>query len=195
MRKPYKPRKLDLEKEQYWRSMLLRFQKSGLPFRQFCAREKISPNTFQYWRKKLRELDEARGLTSTIRKGENRPNNEQEKLNYWLRVIDDANTFPGSLNEFCRVNSIRSSSLYYWERRLRKLGLTAGLRKNSEQTLVPVRIVDDEPAANGSKLPALVGDEQRIEIRLHDGNRVLVPASLPAELVVQLLNGLRGRKS
>ncbi len=46
------------------------------------TREKISPNTFQYWRKKLRELAEAKGLTSTIRKGENRPSNEQEKLNY-----------------------------------------------------------------------------------------------------------------
>jgi hypothetical protein len=133
-------------------------------------------------------------MASTIRRGENRPSSEQEKLNYWLRVIDDANTFPGSLNEFCRVHSIRSSGLYYWERRLRKLGLTAGLRKASEQALVPVRIVEDEPA-NGSKPPTLVGDEQRIEIRLHDGNRVLVPASLPAELVVQLLNGLRGKKS
>ena len=198
-----KPRKLDLEKEKYWRALLHRFQKSGLSFRKFCEEEKLSTNTFQYWRKRIRERDEARGLTSTIRKGEIRPNTDEEKISFWLQVIDDANIFPGSLKEFCKKNSVASGSMYHWERRLKKLGLTAGLRKGPDQVLVPVRIADDEPApaslkgttaASSSKRPTVVNDDHKIEIRLHDGHRVLIPASLPAELLVELLNGLRGKK-
>ncbi len=56
-----KPRKIDFEKEQYWRTVLYHFQNSGLSFKKFCQQEKISPNTFQYWRKVLRDRDAERG--------------------------------------------------------------------------------------------------------------------------------------
>lgn len=190
-----KPRKIDFEKEQYWRTVLHHFQNSGLPFKKFCQQEKLSPNTFQYWRKVLRDRDADRGITSTIRKGDNRPSKTDEKTAYWLGVIDDANCFAGSLNEFCRQRSISSGSLYHWEARLQKAGLTAGLWKDPEQAaLVPVRVVEDQVAvpAPPRSLPGL--DEQKIEIRLHDGNRVFLPASLPSDFVLHMINGLRGRR-
>lgn len=66
-----------------WREIFLRFQSRGLPFKKFCELEKISANTFQYWRHELRSRDEALGISS-ISAGDNRPADLQEKIDYWL---------------------------------------------------------------------------------------------------------------
>ena len=186
-------RGIDLKKEQHWRAVLHRFQESKLPFRRFCELERISPNSFQYWRKRLRQRDAERGIVSTITKGENRPSKMEEKREFWLHAIDEANNFVGSLRQFCIQRKISSGSLYNWEKRLREAGLTAGLRKSPSEMLVPVHVVPNEiPPPNGARVLA-GSDEQKIEIRLHDGNRVLLPASLPTEVLIHLLNGLRGK--
>jgi transposase-like protein len=70
---------LDLDKEERWRSVFERFRETQLPFREFCERENINPNTFQYWRRELRKRDEARGVNSKIKKGDNRPSQMDEK--------------------------------------------------------------------------------------------------------------------
>lgn len=188
-------RRIDMEKEQFWRAVFHRFQGTGLPFRKFCEMEGLSPHNFQSWRKKLRERDEGRGIPTTISKGDNRAPRTAEKAAYWLAMIDDANAYNGSIRSFCKERGISSGSLHHWEQRLKRSGLTAGVRKDPEQaTLVPMRVVDDQIAPESVPVATPVSDEQKVEIRLHDGNRVLLPASLPAEMLIQLLNGLRGKR-
>src|SRR5882724_5966623 len=169
-----KPRKTDMDKEQYWRKVLREFQASEMPFRKFCEANNISPNTFQYWRKRIRELDAERGVQTTIRTGENRRSVLQEKAEYWLEMIDEANVFAGSISKFCREKEISSGTLYQWEKRLKGQGLTAGLRKSTEPEpkLIPVRITEGGVSKNGDGKQTLISDDSRIEIRLHDGNRV-----------------------
>lgn len=143
-----KKRTVDKEKEQQWRGVLARFQKSGLPFKRFCTEERISPNTFQYWRRELRKRDEELGITSTISKGDNRPSNLQRNVDYWLRVINEINVYEGSVRGYCRSHGIASGSLHFWEKRLRKMKLTDGLRNfeqrsDADSKFVPVQIFDD----------------------------------------------------
>src|SRR5271155_714764 len=68
-----KKRKLDPDKEKHWRAVMEKFRTSEMTFRDFCAAENISPNTFQFWRRELRLRDEAAGVVSSISKGENKP--------------------------------------------------------------------------------------------------------------------------
>jgi hypothetical protein len=141
-----KPRTVDKEKEKKWRGVFARFQRSGLPFRKFCTQEGISPNTFQYWRRELRNRDEARGITSTISKGDNRPSNFQRNVDYWLRVINEINAYEGSVRNYCHNHGITSGNLHFWEKRLRGMKLTKGVRKDEQRpksVFVPVQVVDD----------------------------------------------------
>jgi transposase-like protein len=137
-----KPRKVDENKEKYWRQMLAAFQRGGLPFREFCRRENISPNTFQFWRRELRKRDEARGVTSTVSKGDNRPSKLQQNIDYWLRIIDEINSHDGSVNSYCRSHHLSSGSLHYWEKRLREMKLTNGVRRDQ----LKERNIDYQPA-------------------------------------------------
>jgi transposase-like protein len=129
-----KPRATDYEKENHWRAVFAQFQKCGLPFRKFCAQEKISPNTFQYWRRELRNRDEARGTVSTISKGDNRSSNLQQKINHWLKIIDEINVYEGSINSYCRIHGVSSGNLHFWEKRLREMKLTNGVRKDGKHS-------------------------------------------------------------
>ena len=40
-------------KWQEWEERLARFERSGLPIRQFCEAEGVNPGTFWYWRRNL----------------------------------------------------------------------------------------------------------------------------------------------
>lgn len=115
---------VDPEREAHWRRILERFRKSGEPFRKFCSRENLSPNTFQAWRKKLRLRDEAEGKISTIKKGENRPSTLNESLAYWKAVLQAMQAYPGSANMFCREHRISSGTLHYWRKRIEELDNT-----------------------------------------------------------------------
>lgn len=194
----------DPEKEKHWRSLLGKFHLSGLPFRKFCAEEKISPNTFQLWRRILREKDEALGVASKISKGQNKSpevkaKELKEKIDYWLHVIDDANSNPCSLYEYCRSHNVPSGSLYHWEKRLLKMGLTQGLRHHKEPpvekkmfaqvSIVEPGVVDENAAA---MLEPKILDTNRIEIRSRNGNSIFVPLNTSVDRLLQLANGLRG---
>ncbi len=113
---------IDPEKEKYWRDLFARFHKSGKPFRKFCEDEGVSPNTFQYWRKELRQRDEERGKVSAIRKGDNRPSQVDENLEYWGKILEDIQAYPGSVNSFCKKYGISSGNLHYWKMRLADQG-------------------------------------------------------------------------
>src|SRR5580700_3906619 len=128
-----KKRAVDEEKERYWREVLAQFQSSRLPFKIFCAQESISANTFQYWRRELRLRDEARGITSQISKGDNRPSDLQQNIEKWLQIIDEINAHGGSVNSYCRKHGISSGSLHYWEKKLIQMKLTNGVRRTNEK--------------------------------------------------------------
>jgi len=123
-----------------------------LPFKKFCELEKISANTFQYWRRELRNRDESRGVASLISTGDNRPSDLQEKIDYWLGVIDSINSHKGSIRQFCCSHGIASGSLHFWEKRLKSLKLTKGItRKAPEEPnqgiqFSPVTVLDDSPS-------------------------------------------------
>jgi hypothetical protein len=42
------------DKRRVWAARFERYHASGLPVRGFCKQERISPNTFYYWAKRLR---------------------------------------------------------------------------------------------------------------------------------------------
>lgn len=187
-----KKRVLDVEKEKFWRKLFLRFVNSKLPFKQFCEMEKISPNTFQYWRKELRKRDEQRGVTSEITKGENRPSNFNEQVKHWRQVFAALDEFPGSDREFCRKYGIPSGSLHYWRAKLKLLeDSEAPTVDDVTPVMLPLKVVTDPtevPAA-----PERDRDyEQRIEICLEHGRHLYLPSNTSVELLIQLLNGLRG---
>jgi transposase-like protein len=192
----YKPRAVDKEKESHWRKVFARFNRSELPFRKFCVQENISPNTFQYWRRELRKRDEARGITSTITKGDNRPSNLQQNVDYWLGIINEINAYEGSVRSYCHSHSIASGTLHFWEKRLRDMKLTKGVRKHeqkSDSVFVPVRILDDcsQPPEGKSCGSTAAGMFQRIEITLGDGVVMSLPVSTGVEVLIQLINGVK----
>ena len=43
-----------VEKRRAWAARFARYQASGLPVTRFCKQERVSPNTFYYWAKRLR---------------------------------------------------------------------------------------------------------------------------------------------
>ncbi|HEY9683392.1 MAG TPA: hypothetical protein V6C86_17570 [Oculatellaceae cyanobacterium] len=189
-RRAYKPRAVNEEKERKWRSVFDRFHRSTLPFKKFCAQENISPNTFQYWRRELRKRDETRGITSMIFKGDNRPSNLQQNVDYWLEIIKAVNAHNGSVRSYCRIHGIASGSLHFWEKRLKEMKLTKGICKErpvSNSQFVPVQVLDDHPQLpeNG----AVEASHQRIEIKRSDGLVVSLPSSTSAHFLIQLVNG------
>jgi transposase-like protein len=187
------------EKERHWRDVFVSFQKSELPFKEFCAREKISPNTFQYWRRELRKRDEARGITSAITKGDNRPSKLQQNIDYWLGIINEINAYDGSVASFCRSRDIASGSLHFWEKRLREMKLTKGVRKDKQtpgSLFVPVQILEDCSRPLEMENCGGAGDaaDQRIEFKLGNGIVVSLPSHTSVEMLIQLMNGVKERR-
>lgn len=193
-KKARKPRIIDESKEQHWREVFARFQRSELPFKKFCVQENISPNTFQYWRRELRKRDEDRGITSSISKGDNRRSKLQENIDYWLAIIEDINAYEGSVRSYCRSRGVTSGNLHFWEKRLKEMKLTNGVRKDNKSRtsqFVPVRILDDAVAATESEIRDHESSYQRIEIKLTCGMIMSLPVSTSTEVLIQLVNGVR----
>ncbi len=188
-------RTIDPEKEKYWRLVLKKFVESELPFKKFCELERISPNTFQYWRRELRLRDEARGSKPTITKGDNRPDNErQKKVNFWLNVIDELNSYSGGVNQYCREKGISSGNLWHWERKLVAQGLTEGTTaKKQSKALLPVRVVNPAPLTSHQKAnPETMEKIDRIEIRARNGNQIFFPLGMSVEVLIRVANELGG---
>lgn len=172
-----KPRRLDPERESHWRSVLENFRRSQMPFKKFCEQEKISPNTFQYWRSELRRRDEANGIESRIKKGDNRPSQADEKKRFWLNIIGKAQKNAGSISDFCRKHKITSGSLYHWEKRLIAEGLTNGF--SEKNVLIPIRVVDAQRRSSQKQPKAHQSPEdRRIEIRTRGGDAIFLPIDL-----------------
>ena len=53
----------DAEKEIYWRSILRKFETSGMSVRAFCAKEKIQESMFYAWRREIRLRDGEKRLS------------------------------------------------------------------------------------------------------------------------------------
>jgi hypothetical protein len=64
--------KRDLAKEQFWRKALTRFAASGKSASQFCVEEGLSPATFNYWERAIKERNNAAQIKPTAP-----PENEQ----------------------------------------------------------------------------------------------------------------------
>lgn len=186
---------IDPEKERLWRGVMERFRKTGLPFRKFCANENISPNTFQFWRRELRERDEKRGKVSEISKGENKPSQLPEKIKYWRQVIEDLDAYQGSGRSFLRKRGISSGSLHYWRTRLQEIDSCGSI--NSECTVddfVAVKLLDKEKLEQPERIQRSLKEPEahRIDIRLNDGTTIAASNAIPIEVLLKLVNGLRG---
>lgn len=61
----YKQRNRDEVKEKFWRAAFARYEKSGRSAKDFCAQEKLNPNTFSYWRSEVKKRDQAHPSSSS----------------------------------------------------------------------------------------------------------------------------------
>ena len=190
-----KARKVDPEKEKHWRDVFKRFQKSGLPFKKFCAAEKLSPNTFQYWRAELRARDQKRGKISEISKGENRPSDLANKIKYWTQIIQDLHAYTGSARSFCKERGISSGNLHYWTTRLNNTrsadDLAPSGQSRESDDFVPLHMVDDKTSESGEivrQVGSLPASDQ-IQFTLPDGTTVAAPAHVPVDILLTLING------
>jgi transposase-like protein len=185
----FQKNRVNPEREEEWRTILERFQQSGLSYRDFCGREGISKNTLQFWRKELRMRAEAQGLVSNISKGENRPSKLTEKASHWQALIDECRQYRGSINQFCQEKGVSSGNFYSWQQKLKRMGLTKGVSRSqpvAENCLVPVTLVDPPRCQSQG-----TGDDERIEVRLRDGKVLFLPRTIPAEILIQIINGMR----
>lgn len=183
-------RKIDPAKERYWRAVMVRFVKSALPFRKFCETEDISPNTFQYWRRELRNRDEKRGIASKVTKGSNEPSNLEAKTEFWLGIISELQSYQGSVKSFCRERKIASGTLYQWEEKLKAEGKTSGFAgRLAKNPLVPVRIVSQErdAAVESENIKEV---DPRIELRTRHGNSIFFPQSISVSTVIRIASEL-----
>jgi hypothetical protein len=192
-----KARKVDPEKEKYWRDVFKRFQKSGLPFKKFCAAENLSANTFQYWRAELRKRDEKQGQISRISKGDNRHSDLAKKLKYWAKIIEDLQAHNGSARTFCRERGISSGSLHYWTTRLNKMRASNVVASTGRSEVladfVPLHMVEgkiSKPDNGARQITGLPASDQ-IQFTLPDGTTVAASAQLPVDVLLTLINGLR----
>lgn len=190
-----KARKVDPDKEKYWRDVFKRFQTTGLPFKKFCADEKISSNTFQYWRAELRRRDQKAGKASEILKGENRPSDLANKFSYWTQIIQDLRAYDGSARGFCKERGISKSSLHYWTTRLKKMRTAdesdAQSQPRQPDIFVPLQVVHGRtPRLETSDLLGKHESDQ-IQITLADGTSLSAPTHLPVDILIKLVNGLR----
>ena len=54
------------EREAFWRGVVARFGKSDLTVRGFCARERVSEDTFYFWRREIQRRDAERPGSSFV---------------------------------------------------------------------------------------------------------------------------------
>lgn len=201
-------RKPDPEKEKFWRDVFRRFHASGMSFRKFCAQEDISPNTFQYWRRELRERDESAGIVSEIKSGENVSSAWEKRVEEWKATIEEARSHPQGVRDYCRKNKIASQTLYGWMRRLMKTEpgwepspAIKGTETES-QMFVPVTVVQTSKpenknvAAQKRKLPPqpiVAPSPERIELRLPSGSTVTFPNRTGADDLIRVLKALESK--
>jgi len=55
-----------VEREEYWRGIIGDWSKSELSQRGFCEATRVSYSSFCYWRRRLAELDGARGASKEV---------------------------------------------------------------------------------------------------------------------------------
>lgn len=183
-------KKTDPKIEKRWRAIFEEFHLSQLPFKKFCEREKLSPTSFQYWRSTLRKRDEANGIVSKIKAGENRPCDMEAKRQFWLKMIAKAQKYNGNITVFCDDNGIASGSLYHWEKRLMSEGLTAGF--SEKNALVPMRIVDKANSGIAWQQAREVDacTDQRVEIITRNGDAICLPKDFPVVALIEIARGL-----
>jgi hypothetical protein len=62
----------DVEKEMYWRKLVLKFDDSGMSVSRFCAEERINESNFYSWRKVIRQRDAEQVSARVVKKPEGR---------------------------------------------------------------------------------------------------------------------------
>ena len=128
---------------------------------------------------------------SNISKGENRPSKLTVKAAYWQGLIDECQQYRGSINQFCKEKGVSSGNFYSWQQKLKRMGLTKGVSRTQsglDNYLVPVTLVDAEQCLGDAWSS---GSEERIEVRLRDGKILFLPRTIPADILIQIINGLR----
>ena len=58
-------RRRNVAKEQFWRQVMARRERSGLTVRAFCARERLSEPSFYVWRRELARRDQLAARVTT----------------------------------------------------------------------------------------------------------------------------------
>ena len=60
----------DPQQEAFWRKAIGRQATGSLGVRAFCQRERLSESAFYWWRRTIRERDEAGQLAACVRSGD-----------------------------------------------------------------------------------------------------------------------------
>lgn len=110
---------------------------------------------------------------------------DPEKEKKWRAILQHFQTAGLSGNEFCRREGLNPNTLQYWKKELKARDELAG--KKQKQSLVPVRVVAPAPVIEPHAADF-------IEIVTSDGLQIRVPLTCDAEIVGELMAGLRGTR-
>lgn len=97
-----------------------------------------------------------------------------ERERYWQGVIDRQRASNGSITRFCAEAGVSTASFYTWRRKLR-----VASRRTRRLSLVPVRVVSDEPECRG-----------RLEVQWPSGVVMRVGAGCDAQTVSLVMSNV-----
>jgi len=123
---------------------------------------------------------------------------EEDREQYWIRVIERARNYPGGVTEFCRVFKIRKNNYYQWFKRLKlkhpeweKRLPAPKYKKSSGASFVPVIVKVNPEVIPPAAVPR---EEERIEIRLLEGHSILIPNAVDKQALQVVLEVLNKKK-
>jgi transposase-like protein len=97
-----------------------------------------------------------------------------DRRRHWQGVIDRQRASNESITRFCAEAGVSTASFYTWRRKLR-----LGSRRTRRPSLVPVRIVSDEPERSG-----------RLEVQWPSGVVMRVGAGCDAQTVSLVMSNV-----
>lgn len=116
-----------------------------------------------------------------------------EKESYWREVIGRQVASGLSLRAFCRSQSLRESSFYFWRRTLEERNRKMSPTRNHK---LPTVKVAPSRKVGPSFVPAVVGSlpsDLSIVLELASGSRLKLPFSIPVSRLAELVLALESR--
>jgi hypothetical protein len=97
-------------KEEFWRKVLARFERSGLSQIEFCTQEGLNPANLSWWKREIAKRDG--GVGRVERK---KPLTAADsRLTYWRQVLSQFQNSGMSKDDFCRRKGIRPAVFTWW---------------------------------------------------------------------------------